>query len=484
MNKKWKLYRRIFSTLFFLLLTFSIVFEIYKGLFIHLISSQLGILILKLTTGTEQVFFAGLILLFLLIIFMGRTYCSLLCPLGYLQDIFIRLGTTLEVKYSWMIHKKWYSKAIRLGLLFLIIIMFISGNSFLVGLVEPFSIYSRIIFLLTRITDFHLLPRMSVFPFVIILLSVILVLLITLKKGRFFCSWVCPVGTTLWGFSFLSIFRLKINKTLCSGCNICVENCKSGAIDARWEKIDTALCVGCFNCLHSCESNAISIVGKSTTIAIKAPETKKNKDFAQENVESRRKFLKQIATGVVVLVVPFSFSELNNEREKNQIKTRSNFIFPPGGLDYYRFIDHCTGCMVCAQKCPSKIIFPRIGTFKSSQVLPILNFQNGYCTENCIECTLVCPTGALRKMSVDEKETTKIANLELNLGSCIIKTDSLECNICAEICPVNAIKMISNPEGSLPLPNIIQKNCNGCGKCLYRCPAKKKETIFVFSLPG
>jgi ferredoxin len=304
-------------------------------------------------------------------------------------------------------------------------------------------------------------------------------MVISLKKGRVFCSWVCPVGIIMWGFSYLSIFRINVDKSNCNGCNKCAKNCKSGAINDHSGKVNTSLCVGCFNCLANCESGAIkirkkSLLSDSNSIGLK--------EISKDNIDAgnRRKFLKQLASGLVFLSIPVSFSQFSNETQRYRSEIKKGLVFPPGGEDHYHFLRNCTGCMVCAQKCPAKIIYPSVGVLSSSPVLPSLNFHSGYCTEDCIECLLVCPKGALRKMSIEEKKKTKIARLELSLNKCIIYTYSLECNICAEICPAEAIKMTSMEGASLPSPVVIQEACIGCGKCLYRCPSKGRENIFNF----
>jgi len=483
MDKKWKLFRRIFSTLFFIIITLSIILVIPFTLYDNLISSQLGPVILKLTTGAQPIIFGGLILLIVLIILLGRTYCSFLCPLGYLHDIAIRIGKFAGIESSLTIQKKRTAKILRLSLLLVITVMFFAGYGFFTGLLEPFSIYFRTVFLVSRGQEFHIFISISLVSSLIILLSTSLIVLLSAKTGRFFCSWVCPVGTILWGLSFISIFKLKINKPLCTGCNKCLESCKSGAIDDHWEKIDTALCVGCLNCLSVCETGAIEVKRKSGKINVTTP-TPKDLSVSLNEADDRRRFLKQLVSGILVLSIPFDLSGVSNENEKHESILNKRYVFPPGGEDHDRFIRNCTGCMVCARKCPTNIIYSSVGLSFSSPVLPILNFKNGYCTEDCIECSRVCPTGALKRLSVGEKKTTKIADLQLNLNKCLIYTNSLECNVCAEICPVDAIKMIPRADSLFPVPMVVQKDCIGCGKCLFRCPAKKREAIFIFSLYG
>jgi ferredoxin len=468
--------RRLFSSFFFLMLTLSGVLIIPVRLYQNVTGTQLGPVLLKMTTGSEHIMFAGTVLMFFGILIMGRAYCSFLCPLGYLQDISIRLGKVTGIISDFRISNKTTAKIIRIALLFFLIVMFLSGFGFLTGLLDPFSFYSRFLFILTRAGNFKTTGGISLVSCVIILSSTLTVLLVSVKFGRLYCSWICPVGTALWGFSTLSIFRLKIDQTLCNGCNKCSDICKSGAIDKIDRKIDAVFCVACFKCPGVCKSEAIKIERKSFHSLLEK-DISKGKNNLRQNTEGRRKFIKQIASGVLLFSMPVELNRINYGSEVDQ---KRNIVFPPGAEDYKRFISQCTGCMQCALKCPTKIIYPATGISGSSPVLPVLNFKNGYCSEDCVACSQVCPTNALQKLSVVIKKKTKIADLVINTDECIVSTDSLECNVCAEICPVTAIKMIPQP-GALPVPAVIQSDCIGCGKCLLRCPSKKNESIFTFN---
>jgi len=299
-----------------------------------------------------------------------------------------------------------------------------------------------------------------------------------IKHGRFFCSWLCPVGTMLWGFSRLSLFKFRIDQSACNHCNKCLVNCKAGAISKQTKLIDPALCVGCFNCLSVCNQQAVKLM----------PERNENKKerMVDENekvgiTENRRKFLRQFSSALLVMSIPLSVISSNEWQGIQSGKVQLITVFPLGAMNLDRFKSKCTGCMLCAQKCPSKIITASIGSFNGSPLLPVLNFKENYCLEDCVVCSQVCPTGALQKVRVEEKNTTKMASLILDLTACQIVAEGLECAICAEICPLHAIEMKRIPGQKYPIPVVYQNLCNGCGKCQYRCPVKKKEKIFQFT---
>ena len=53
---------------------------------------------------------------------------------------------------------------------------------------------------------------------------------------------------------------LKVNKSLCSGCGLCVRACPQGAINLVGGKaeIDASRCNSCYQCVDACHRGAIS----------------------------------------------------------------------------------------------------------------------------------------------------------------------------------------------------------------------------------
>ena len=81
---------------------------------------------------------AGLVVLTLL---LGRVYCSVICPLGIMQDIFARFGR-MRRKYRYT-----YSPArtvLRLAMLAVMVVAIVLGINIIVVLLAPYSAYGRI----------------------------------------------------------------------------------------------------------------------------------------------------------------------------------------------------------------------------------------------------------------------------------------------------------------------------------------------------
>ena len=81
------------------------------------------------------------VMLVLLTALFGRVYCSVICPLGVMQDIFAWLGKkTKKNRYAYSAEKRW----LRYIMLLLFIVSLLAGGGILAKLLAPYSAYGRI----------------------------------------------------------------------------------------------------------------------------------------------------------------------------------------------------------------------------------------------------------------------------------------------------------------------------------------------------
>ena len=127
------------SALLFVLISFFFLdfAEILPNSFHRLAHLQFIPAILSLSIG---------ILLFLIVLTLlfGRVYCSTICPMGILQDVIARISKATGKK------KKRYSYSpaknkLRWGVLGLTVVGFLCGFTFIVGLLDPYSAYGRVV---------------------------------------------------------------------------------------------------------------------------------------------------------------------------------------------------------------------------------------------------------------------------------------------------------------------------------------------------
>jgi ferredoxin len=153
-------------------------------------------------------------------------------------------------------------------------------------------------------------------------------------------------------------------------------------------------------------------------------------------------------------------------------------VVPPGAGSRERFASKCMECLLCITNCPGHVL-----TFGGESNTVHLNFQKGFCEYNCNTCSKICPTGAIDKISLEEKKLCRIGLAELELSHCVTITDKTECGACAEQCPTGAVQMKPGQNG-VRIPYFASRDiCIGCGACQNACPVRPKTAIWVNSIP-
>lgn len=217
----------------------------------------------------------------------GRIYCSVICPMGTLMDIFARLPRLGKRR---LIERPYHYCAannnLRYSWLILIIITMALGSTVVVTLVDPFSAYSTIIRnAIALFTDSKII--VGTFSGIAVAgATLAVVAAVAALSGRKICNSYCPVGTALSLPARYSLYGIDINTDVCIGCNRCVDVCKAHCIDPSSHTVDTSRCVVCFNCLDSCRTGAISYTGRrhrlSTPLMIPKAKTSTSIDAQQK----------------------------------------------------------------------------------------------------------------------------------------------------------------------------------------------------------
>jgi ferredoxin len=163
-----------------------------------------------------------------------------------------------------------------------------------------------------------------------------------------------------------------------------------------------------------------------------------------------------------------------------KIPERKTPIVPPGAVSAKNMKDHCTACQLCVSACPNNILRPsgKLATFMQ----PEMSYERGYCRPECVECSQVCPTGAIKPITTADKSALAIGTAVWIKDNCVVNTDNVQCDNCAHHCPTGAITMIAcdpDDKNSLKIPVVDKENCIGCGACENLCPARPFSAIYV-----
>ena len=456
----------------------------------------------------------------ILTILFGRIYCSIICPLGVLQDIiawFTGRGKKKNRK------KRWYKYAkpltvLRYSLLGLFVLSLIFGISIPVLLLEPYSHFGRIAVNLLRpllmegnnllnwvalkfhIYNFYYVTVNTVtgWSFAFAATVFLIVGIMALLRGRLYCNTLCPVGSFLGLFARFSLFKISMDKTLCNSCGLCEKACKSQCINSEMKYVDHSRCVACFNCLKRCKSDGVSYrfslnqsfqnhqVNEmvSPEIGIVSNTTGMNR---------RSFFVTSTAIAATLPILPAwsqsgqtshnSFFFQRKRRIRRRQHTTNNLpVTPPGSMNLKHFERHCTACHLCITHCPQQVLKPagfNYGinyTFKPHLVF----YEKGFCNYECTVCSEVCPTGAIRKLTKEEKKVTQIGIAQFHRNHCIVITEGTSCGACSEHCPTQAVRMDPYING-LTLPHIENELCIGCGGCESICPVRPDKAIVVLA---
>lgn len=444
------------------------------------------------------------VVLFLIILTLlfGRVYCSVICPLGIMQDIVSwisgkRKGKKLRFSYSPQL--KW----LRYGFLVLFLVALVAGIGSVAALLAPYSSYGRIAsnlfapvyawgnnilaYFAERADSYAFYEKeiwlKSLPTFIIAAITFIIIVTLSWKNGRTYCNTVCPVGTVLGFLSKFSLFRPVINHEKCKSCGLCAKKCKASCIDSKNEKIDYSRCVTCFNCIENCKQGAISYTMRRDRTTRAKAEAKAEAETTQNSTSnSRRTFL----TGAGVLIGTAAVKAQETKVDgglavilDKKVPKRATPIVPPGAESLKHFRQHCTGCQLCVSVCPNNVLRP--STDLTSMMQPESSYERGYCRPECTKCSEVCPAGAIKKIAKEDKSSTQIGHAVWVKKNCIPVTDGVKCGNCARHCPVGAIKMVAlSPDNKeLRIPVVNEERCIGCGACENLCPARPFSAIYV-----
>ncbi|MHC4739187.1 MAG: 4Fe-4S binding protein [Planctomycetota bacterium] len=390
-----------------------------------------------LTTHTLYRGLAWALATVVLTIIFGRFFCSWICPFGSIHH-FVGFWGNRKKKAAQKIQLNKYRNA--QSIKYFILIFFLTMAAFpslaatlQTGLLDPIP-------LVTRSFNLVLLPIVDKpINFVsvagrfyegawLVFIMFLAAVLLNLVIPRFYCRFICPLGALFAIFSRFALWRIGKKQNECINCKLCERTCEGGCEPSGNIKIGE--CVLCFNCLDECKDELVSYQRQPSLSGETLPDV------------SRRGFVLSLASGVFALPAV----RLGNKLGSNWYH---KVIRPPGSLVEEEFLKRCIKCGQCMRICPTNVIQPAgIAGGLEGLWTPVLNNRIGSsgCQLNCVACGQVCPTAAIRSITLAEKhgldefaETgpIKLGTAFFDRNKCLPWAMDKPCIVCQENCPVS-----------------------------------------------
>lgn len=495
--KGWIVLRRISQTAFLIFFVYVLWSTTYplNGPFPAQILFKINPLIMVFTSISERIILPGIIfaaaMLAIALVF-GRFFCGWLCPLGSTIDLVgcFRSRRGKDRKEIDTVNAKIRKPKF---LLLAVILLFAAAGVELAWVFDPMVIFARFVSLnlipsvtfaadksfTWLISSFDLygpvhdiyralkssLLGINIYFFshsFAIFLFFAAICVPALVVRRLWCRSLCPLGAIYALTAKTALLARRVEA--CKNCKKCKSSCRMGAIkdDSSYAKGE---CVLCMDCVYDCPTN---ITRFAWPVAGRKP-------AAHTEGISRRDFLFLSALAVSSLGFKFNLKGLRKQR---------NVVRPPAALQEEEFVNRCVRCGNCMKVCPTNGLQPV--SFQSGLQgvwTPQLVPEIGYCEYNCTLCGNTCPTGAIRRLSLDQKHVTVLGIAKVDRSICIPWVENRQCVVCEEHCPTpdKAIKLKKDivSDAAVLRPLVDGNLCVGCGICQTKCPTRPRRAIKV-----
>jgi polyferredoxin len=307
---------------------------------------------------------------------------------------------------------------------------------------------------------------------------------------RFWCRVLCPLGAFLGVFARFAIFGMEKDHSKCTDCNLCLVHCQGADSPQGGVKWRQDECHMCMNCEAACPEDVIKfrfLPGRKSAVTV--PDT------------GRRTSIAAAAAGAALLPVTRASDVIEANYDHRVIR-------PPGSVEEKEFLQRCIRCAECMKVCPNNALHPAFFEAGVEGIwTPILIPRIGYCEHSCVLCGQVCPTGAIQKITEEQKQGVgqkpiSIGTAFYDQGRCLPWAMATPCIVCEEFCPTSPKAIwveevdvpkrlpMAQPNGAPPAmetvhvqrPHVDPSLCIGCGACEKVCPVQDKPAVYVTSV--
>lgn len=263
-------------------------------------------------------YMAGIIILYGLI--LGRWICGWLCPFGLVQDLLhkIKVPKLKKNRFTRVLSHFKYVVLVFFGII--LPLMYAMRDFPLPGFCKyicPAGTLGGAIGLLISPENagmFGMLGPLFTWKFALLVSFVVLAIFVY----RVFCRFVCPLGALYSLFNKFCLLGIKLEKSKCIDCGICISTCK---MDIK--HVGDRECIHCGDCIPYCPTKAISWKGSKIILPddeIEEAKTDEDLKALEKRRSARVTVLNRLVAAVLAItligsVVYFNFVHKEPEVE-------------------------------------------------------------------------------------------------------------------------------------------------------------------------
>jgi ferredoxin len=286
-------------------------------------------------------------------------------------------------------------------------------------------------------------------------------------QPRFWCRNLCPLG----GLLSLCARGRALSRGVsdaCTDCGTCWGTCPVGLIEDGTHRGSQAECTACMRCPGVCPEGAIGFAWGWRR--------------AESPLDVDRRRLLGSAAAAAALVPLTRIHPARAAVPPARLR-------PPGARAEADFLNRCLRCGACMKVCMRNAIHPALfeggweGVFT-----PVMDFEIGYCEYNCTLCGQVCPSEAIRRLPLEQKQKCVIGTASFDKGRCLPWAYHTNCLVCEEHCPTGEKAIVFEEADALDadgklirvkFPKVVPERCIGCGICQQKCPVEGRAAVVV-----
>jgi polyferredoxin len=177
-------------------------------------------------------------------LFLKKSFCGWMCPVGTLSESLWMLGQKLFGKNLRL--PRWLDVPLR-SIKYLLLAFFL----YAIGSMDVSSLAAFIYSPYNKVADVKMylfFAEISQFA----LWTIMMLIALSVLAKNFWCRYLCPYGALLGMLSWLSPIKVTRSKSTCIDCELCTKACPAGIKIHKTARVWSDECMSCYRCVDSC----------------------------------------------------------------------------------------------------------------------------------------------------------------------------------------------------------------------------------------